>query len=90
MRTSVYFDAQSDEVALRTEVKSGDRMLELIEVELTKVRRMAEQAGNGLLLSLLDMAILEANAQACAVAGPTEHENQVPDWELWQQLRVVR
>ena len=75
--------------------KAGNRMLELIEIELTKVRRMAEQAGNGLLLSLIDMAILEANAQACAhdnpeipVAGPMG--TITPHWELGQKLRVVR
>ena len=39
-------------------------MLDLIEIELTRVRRMAEHADDGFLLYLLDMAILEANRRA--------------------------
>ena len=39
-------------------------MLDLIEIELTRVRRMAEHANDGFLLYLLDMAILEANRRA--------------------------
>jgi hypothetical protein len=39
-------------------------MFELIERELTRVRRMAEQADNELLLYLIDMAIIEANREA--------------------------
>ena len=40
-------------------------MLELIEIQLTKICRMAQQqADGGLLLYLLDMAILEANLKA--------------------------
>ncbi len=41
-------------------------MLDLIEIELTRVRRMAEQENNGFLLYLIDMAILEANSKARA------------------------
>ncbi len=37
-------------------------MLDLLEIELTRVRRMAERVDNNiLLLYLIDMAILEAN-----------------------------
>ena len=39
-------------------------MLDLIEVELTRVRKMAEHAGDEFLLYLIDMAIIEANAKA--------------------------
>ncbi len=39
-------------------------MLDLIEIELTRVRRMAEHADDGFLLYLIDMAILEANRRA--------------------------
>ena len=41
-------------------------MLDLIEMDLTRVRRMAEQTDDGFLLYLIDMAILEANAKARA------------------------
>jgi hypothetical protein len=43
-------------------------MLDLIEIELTRVRRMAEHADDGFLLYLLDMAILEANRRARSFA----------------------
>ncbi len=39
-------------------------MLDLIEIELTRVRRMAEQAGDEFLLYLIDMAVIEAHARA--------------------------
>ncbi len=39
-------------------------MLDLIEIELTRVRRMAEHADDAFLLYLIDMAILEANRQS--------------------------
>ena len=39
-------------------------MLDLIETELTRVRRMAEQAEDSFLLYLIDMAIIQANARA--------------------------
>jgi len=41
-------------------------MFHLIEMDLTRVRRMAEQTDDGFLLYLIDMAILEANAKARA------------------------
>jgi hypothetical protein len=47
-------------------------MLELIEIELTRIRRMAEQAGDPFLLYLIDMAALEANAKARARADAVE------------------
>jgi hypothetical protein len=43
-------------------------MLDLIEIELTRVRRMAEHADDGFLLYLLDMAILEASRRARSIA----------------------
>jgi hypothetical protein len=54
--------AQHAESALRLD------MLDLIEIELTRVRRMAEHADDGFLLYLLDMAILEANQRARSFA----------------------
>ncbi len=39
-------------------------MLELIEIELTRVRKMAEHAGDDFLLYLIDIAIIEANAKS--------------------------
>lgn len=38
-------------------------MFDLIEFELTRVRRMAEPTGNRLLVYLLDIAIIEANGK---------------------------
>ena len=44
-------------------------LLDLIETELTRVRRKAKHADdNGYLLYLLDMAILEANRRARSLA----------------------
>ena len=75
-------------------------MIDLIEIELTRVRRMAEHADdNNFLLYLLDMAILEANRRARSLeaggrdAGETkrsegdinEHSNTVE-----ADLRIVR
>jgi hypothetical protein len=48
---------------LRVQVLGGREMFELIE-ELKKVRRLAEEFGNGTLLYLLDMAIVEASEKA--------------------------
>ncbi len=39
-------------------------MLDIIEIELTRVRRMAEQADDSFLLYLIDMAVIQANARA--------------------------
>ncbi len=49
-------------------------MLELIEIELTRVRKMAEQAGDDFLLYLIDLAIIEANAKARSRRERTERE----------------
>ncbi len=38
-------------------------MLDLIEIELTRVRRMAEQADDSFPLYLIDMAIIQADAR---------------------------
>jgi hypothetical protein len=47
-------------------------MFDLIEMDLTRVRRMAEQTDNGFLLYLIDMAIVQANSKARAVADTGE------------------
>ena len=39
-------------------------MLNRIEIELTRIRRMAQDADDSFLLYLIDMAILEANSAA--------------------------
>jgi hypothetical protein len=39
-------------------------MLDLIEIELTRVRKMAEHADDEFLLYLIDIAIIEANTKA--------------------------
>ena len=54
------------ELEIRELTTVAGTMFELVEIELTRVRRMAEQAGDGFLLYLLDMAIIEANAKARA------------------------
>ncbi|HKN27793.1 MAG TPA: hypothetical protein VJY34_07865 [Roseiarcus sp.] len=56
-------------------------MLDLIEIELTRVRRMAEHADDGFLLYLLDMAILEANRRARALG-----ENRAGEGEQVRRL----
>ena len=47
-------------------------LFELIEIELTRACRMAEQTGEGFLLYLIAMAILEANAKARASSESLE------------------
>ena len=39
-------------------------MLDLIELELTRIRRMAERTDDSLLLYLIDMAIIEAHTRS--------------------------
>lgn len=39
-------------------------MLDLLEIELVRVRKMAECADDGFLLYLIDMAVIEANRLA--------------------------
>jgi hypothetical protein len=71
-------------------------MLDLIEIELTRVRRMAEQTDDRFLLYLLDMAILEANRRARSIAEGHDAENaQVLDSgergrNLAAEFKVVR
>ena len=73
-------------------------MLDLIGIELTRIRSLAEQAGHDLLVYLIDLAILEANAPAFAHsdnpetpdAAPLWHDDPISHWELGQKLRVVR
>jgi hypothetical protein len=47
-------------------------MLDLIEIDLKRIRKMAEQADNRFLVYVIDMAILEAGrvARANAMANP--------------------
>jgi hypothetical protein len=57
-------------------------MLDLIEIELIRVRRMAEQAGDGLLLYFIDIAIIEANRKARSIksaVGDVPSEHPEPD-----------
>lgn len=42
-------------------------MLDLIEIELTRIRRMAEHASDDLLLYFIDIAIIEANRKARSI-----------------------
>jgi hypothetical protein len=74
-------------------------MLDLIEIELTRVRRMAEHADDGFLLYLLDMAILEANSRARSKgedgvtgdkAESLESDNSAPTRNLVGEFKVVR
>jgi hypothetical protein len=39
-------------------------MFDLVEIELTRVRKMAEHTRDDFLLYLIDIAIIEANAKA--------------------------
>jgi len=41
-------------------------MLDLMQIELARVRKMAQQADDGFLLYLIDMVILEANQKTGA------------------------
>ena len=49
-----------------------EKMHGLIEIELTRVRRMADQAKESFLVYLIDMAIIEANAKARSFANSLE------------------
>lgn len=53
-------------------------MFELIEIELTRVRKMAEQTDDGFLLYLIDIAIIEANAKARLNNGGIDSMKQRP------------
>jgi hypothetical protein len=70
-----------------------EKMLDLIETELTRVRRMAERADDDFLLYLVDMAIIEANSRArfrrdaAEVAELAESERGARD--MTPKLRVV-
>lgn len=48
---------------------SRSEMLDLIEIELTRARNMAEHPGDDVLRYLIDMAILEARSKNCS-QGP--------------------
>ena len=66
-------------------------MFELIEIELTRVSRMAKQAGNDFLVYLIDMAIIEANAkarspnnslEAIILQSQEEAQRSIGSWEV--------
>jgi hypothetical protein len=68
-------------------------MFDLIEIELTRVRRMAEQTSDGFLLYLLDMAILEANRRSrsrSAVLDDLAVPAMVAEASMVAELKVVR
>ncbi len=47
-------------------------MFDLIEIELKRIRRMAEQENDSFLLYLIDLASIEANAKACSCRDRSE------------------
>ena len=47
-------------------------MYGLIEVELTRIRRMADVSGDGFLAYLIDLAIIEANTKARDLSKPVD------------------
>ncbi len=59
-------------------------MIERVELELTRVRRMAEQASDSMLVYLIDMAILKANAKARAASDALANE------ERFESARDIR
>jgi len=73
-------------------------MFDLIEIELTRVRRMAEQTDDGFLLYLIDIAIIEANAKARSskssqetmISGPLERDNQIFALKSATDSHIVR
>ena len=82
-------------------VRCADReeaMFELIEIELTRVRKMAEQADDGFLLYLIDIAIIEANAKARSMQSSIEtivplaleRDNTTRERKLSQDFQTVR
>jgi hypothetical protein len=50
--------------AQRREIDGNKKMLDLIETELTRIRKMAAQTDDEFLLYLIDIAIIAANAKA--------------------------
>lgn len=68
-------------------------MIDLIEIELTRVRRMAEHTNDGFLLYLLDMAILEANRRSRSRSEGLDDlavPPMVPESSAVAELKVVR
>jgi hypothetical protein len=73
-------------------------MFELIEIELTRVRRMAEGADDAFLLYLIDIAIIEANAKARSTKNSLETiiplalegDDRAYEQEQSQEFRRVR
>ncbi len=73
-------------------------MFELIEIELTRVRKMAELADDGFLLYLIDIAIIEANAKARSMQSSIEtivplaleRDNTTRERKLSQDFQTVR
>jgi hypothetical protein len=50
----------------------GKQVFDLIAIELMEVRKMAQQAGEYLLVYLIDIAIIEAKAKACSGSNSLE------------------
>jgi hypothetical protein len=73
-------------------------MFDLIEIELTRVRKMAERADDGFLLYLIDIAIIEANAKARSMQSSIEtiiplaleRDNTPHERNLSQDYQTVR
>jgi hypothetical protein len=73
-------------------------VFELIEIELTRVRKMAEQADDGFLLYLIDIAIIEANAKARSMQSSIEtivplaleRDNRAHERKLPETFQAVR
>jgi hypothetical protein len=58
-------------------------VLDVIEIELTRVRRLAQRAHDDFLLYLIDMAIIEAHARARSRRESSEAINrETPDRDV--------
>jgi hypothetical protein len=55
---------------------SRSETLQLIEIELTRARKMAEGPGDEVLRYLIDMAILEATSKNDSRGGSTESRRE--------------
>jgi hypothetical protein len=67
-------------------------MFDLVEIELTRVRKMAELTNDDLLIYLIDVAIIEANAKARSLklSSDVARENLVFPKKAGPALQVVR
>jgi len=64
---------------------SRPKMLDSLEIELTRVRRMAEQAANSLLLYLIDMAIPQSQRRNIKL-DPVRTTAQNPMFSQWSAI----